>query len=256
MMNRNTKIAAVSPRQQKRCSFRLSVPMRLLCAFLVALLFCACAGGSGSSGFDASPSAENEVINQVLTTRQCEPGEELTICPANEEALHVPGTDQMPIPPEFQVSTGLNPAEIARCAETDERTCRLAVQIAIIGLPTGAGYQLAARGLEPSSTWTVSGPAVTLDELGATELTAVVDVPAASTLVQLAVLVFDSGVGTTVGEILTLAETGASFAFVADPVPISVESSLGVFTGSRCSGWRTGLCGSSWAEGPLTDWVD
>jgi hypothetical protein len=118
------------------------------------------------------------------------------------------------------VSTGLNAAEIARCGATDEPTCRLAAQVAIVGLPAGAAYQLAARGFEPLSPWTITGAAVTLDDLGATEFSAIVEVPAASTSLQIAVLVFSSGTGTAVGEIRTLMETGASFAFVADPTPI------------------------------------
>jgi hypothetical protein len=195
--------------------------MRVASAVLLAaFLLSACAGGSGSSGFDISPSSENQIIDQVLTARQCRSGEELTICPANEDALHVPGNDPTPAPENIEVVTGLSPTDIARCAATDEPTCRVAVQVAIVGLPTGAAYQLAARGFEPLSAWTSAGQAVTLEELGAAEFTAIVEVPAASVSLQTAVLVFGSGSGTAVGELRTLTETGATFAFVADPTPI------------------------------------
>jgi hypothetical protein len=51
--------------------------------FLLGSALAACAGGSGSSGFDAFPSSENAAIEQALDEQRCVEFEGLTICPAD-----------------------------------------------------------------------------------------------------------------------------------------------------------------------------
>lgn len=220
MDRRNPKRAAFRLDQQKEHSFRLSLSMRSICTFLLALAMWACAGGSGSSGFDVSPAAENEAISQALVQRHCQPGEGLTICPANEDSLDVPG--QSPLPPleGTNVGTDANTTDVARCVAGGEARCRIPVSVNASGLPPGASYQIAGRGLEPLSTWTISEPAVTVADGDLVTFNGQIEVPSSSAAFQVAVLVFIDGVGTAIGEISTLTETGATLGFVSGPTPI------------------------------------
>jgi len=220
MIDRSTQHSTVSPRQQNLSSRRPSSMMRLLGAILCACALAACAGGSGSSGFDVSPAAENETIDFVLTQGQCQSSGELTICPANETGFDLPG--QMPTPgfEDTEVSANLDPSEVERCGLTDELSCRLAVTVTAHGLPAGGTYQLAARGLEPLGSWEIADAGMMPVGEGTVIFDATIEVPSESAAFQVAVLVFFDASGTALGEISTLAETGASFAFVTDPTPI------------------------------------
>lgn len=220
MDRRNPKRAAFRLDQQKGDSFRPWLSMRSICTFLLALAPWACAGGSGSSGFDVSPAAENEAINQALVQRQCQPGQGLIVCPANEDSLDVPG--QIPTPPleGTNVGTDANPTDFARCVAGSEARCRIPVSVNASGLPVGASYQVAGRGLEPLSTWTISDPAVSVADGDMVSFGAQVEVPSASAAFQVAVLVFVDGIGTATGEVDTLTETGATLGFVSGRTPI------------------------------------
>ena len=55
-------------------------------------LLAACAGGSGSSGFDDFPNAENAAINQALSQQSCVDFHGLSICPADTAPLTVSPT--------------------------------------------------------------------------------------------------------------------------------------------------------------------
>lgn len=209
-----------SAAQRNARSFRRSQVMRLVRVFLLGVLLSSCAGGSGSSGFDISPSAENESINQVLTTKQCLPDEVLTLCPANETALDVPVPGQTPAPQGVDVGTMVDSTNFGRCAEGIEQSCRLPVMITVAGLTPGSAYQVAARGSDPLSSWVIAAAASVVPGDERTAFPATIEVPAASLSIQVAVLVFIDGVGTTLGELQTLAETGADFAFVTAPTPL------------------------------------
>jgi hypothetical protein len=64
---------------------------------LLALVLHACAGGSGSSGFDVT--SENAAIHQALTEPQhCVEHDGLTICPAGVSPTGGPGTVPTPTP--------------------------------------------------------------------------------------------------------------------------------------------------------------
>lgn len=221
MMDRcTTQLNPVRSNQQKLRSPRLCSRMRLVGLCLVFAILSACAGGSGSSGFDVSPAAENEAINQVLAAKQCLPGEGLTICPANETAVDVPVPGATPAPQGVDVGTTVDTGDFMSCGLSPEEVCRLPVAVSVSGLTSGAAYQVAARGFDPLSDWIIASPATIINaDIGAT-FTATIEVPGASLSLQVAVLVFVDGTGTSLGEIRTLAETDAGFVFVTVPIPL------------------------------------
>jgi hypothetical protein len=61
-----------------------------LAALLCAVLLAACAGGSGSSGFDLALKKENEAIDRALATSGCETNAGLTICASSGSAPAAP----------------------------------------------------------------------------------------------------------------------------------------------------------------------
>lgn len=191
-------------------------------AVMTALAFVclSCAGGSGSGGFDISAKAENEAIVLALANKRCQPGEGVTICPANETELDVP-VPGMPAPQQgVDITTTVDPFDAERCGISAEPICRLAVLISVAGLTPGSAYQLAARGVEPLTSWVIDSEATVVADDVLTSFPSFVAVPSSSPSVQVAVLAFLGGVGTTTGELRTLTETGASFAFVTAPLPI------------------------------------
>jgi hypothetical protein len=203
--------------QENTRSVHLSRVMPHLLALFITVLISACAGGSGSSGFDVSPSAENDAINLSLATKQCLPGEELTICPANETALDVPVPGATPAPEGVDVGTRIDSADFGQCANSTSAICRIPVMVNVAGLTPGAAYQVAARGFDPLSSWVIADTPAFVADGGLTSFTSSIEVPRESLSIQVAVLVFIDGHGTTAGEILTLTETGADFAFVTAP---------------------------------------
>lgn len=185
---------------------------------MLAFLCSACLGGSGSSGFDATPAAENRAIQRALSERQCQPGQELTICPANEDALVVPGSEA-PIVAGTRLVADANAAEIARCAAAGEQLCSISVHVSGAGLPGGA-YQIAGRGFEPLSEWRISEQAAVFAGGDGVMFAGRIEFPVRATSFQVAVLVFADDAGTATGEIRTLGESGATLAFVSAPAPI------------------------------------
>ena len=61
-----------------------------LVALSLGMLLCACAGGSGSSGFDSFPSSENAAIDQALSEQACVAFRGLSICPADTTGATTP----------------------------------------------------------------------------------------------------------------------------------------------------------------------
>lgn len=214
---RRTRLCPARLDQEKIRSSRLSSAMRLLWVSILALWLSAC-GGSGSSGFDASPSAENDAINQALVSRQCVAGEELSICPANQTALDVPAPGMNPGPAGVDVSTMVDQEGATQCGATPQGLCHITITVTVSGLPAGAAYQVAGRSATPLTPWVIEGEATALPESGVFITT--VAVPSTSLSLQAAVLVFVGRAGTAPGEVDTLTETGASFAFVTTPVTI------------------------------------
>jgi hypothetical protein len=206
--------------QQKIWSLRPCRSMRLVTAFLLAFLISSCAGGSGSSGFDISPSAENDAINQALVSRECVPGEELTVCPANQTSLDVPAPGFPTGPANVDVSTIVDPEGATLCGNTPTGDCRIMVTVNVSGLPPDSAYQVAGRSATPLTPWVIDDEATVLTGNGVTTFTATVAVPSTSLSLQVAVLVFIERSGTATGEIRTLTETGADLAFVTTPVTI------------------------------------
>jgi hypothetical protein len=222
MKERPTRTSSASLSARRRTHCRPSPARALRGAIVAALLLpmLGCAGG-GSSGFDISPSAENDSINQALAGRRCLAGENLTICPSNVISLDVPAPGSMtPGPEDVDVSSNFDSEGVSRCATTAEEICRLSVMVQIAGLMPGAAYQLAARGIDPLSPWIVGGDTSVETDAGPASFTAGVEFPASSASVQVAILVFVDGVGTVAGETPTLTETGATFAFVTAPIAI------------------------------------
>src|SRR5262249_37920460 len=90
---------------------RGAAPRTWLAALACAVLLAACAGGSGSSGFDAALKAENQAIDRAVESETCEVENGLTICasntappPTSPTATHLPLTPT-PLPASTPTST-------------------------------------------------------------------------------------------------------------------------------------------------------
>ena len=200
---------------------RARFPLLLTGWIAIASLACSCAGGSGSSGFDISRGAEDLFIRQALDERRCVDAGGLAICPTDTESLALPAPIDQPGPgPVIEdVALGTEFAEgRAPCvfvgAVGDE--CSIVVRLRAAHLPAGALTQLVARPVAPDGPWRV-GDAVAAD--AANELTGV-RVPGNVERIQIAVLVFVSGVPVAAGEIESLREAGADLAFVTEPLEL------------------------------------
>jgi hypothetical protein len=84
-----------------------------LVALFLAMGFCACAGGSGSSGFDNFPSSENAAIDQALSEQECVLFHGLSICPADTTGAATPLPSPSPAPTTTPTSVVLNPQPTA-----------------------------------------------------------------------------------------------------------------------------------------------
>jgi hypothetical protein len=190
------------------------------CVWLLAaaLMLAACTGGSGSSGFDISPSAENAAITAALQDEQCVAGGSLTICPADAtEPLRPPGAE--PTAESVGVDTGLAFQDALRCTSVAVNgACSLEVFLSVTGFPPAAAAQLAWRGTEPGAAWRLSADAMRLSALGPS-IEFVLDA-ATDAEVEVAVLIFLDGAVAAPGTVRTLAEAGADFAFVTPKVPL------------------------------------
>jgi hypothetical protein len=172
-----------------------------LTLLLMTVALAACAGGSGSSGFDTFPRSEDAAIQQALAERRCVPRGKLTICPA-DETLPTPtasptptptppgaGASPTPVNPEqtpagaatptpaarpsatatsaatpgaIQVDTGLDPRMPVPCVAGGTSGCIFIVPFAPQGFPEPAEFRVAVRTTHPKSLWTI-GPALSRD---------------------------------------------------------------------------------------------
>jgi hypothetical protein len=207
------------------------------------LVLAACAGGSGSSGFDIT--SENVAIQQALDTQHCVTRKTLTICPA-EETLSPPTASPTPTGLPFRTPTGtttttptgpaaptttptptavphvdigVSPTSGAACVQGDSATCTLLVPFAPQGFPPSAQFRVAVRP-DSSAPWTISAEPISRDGpnmenlAGAVDLSGVGQVPSSGVFVQLAILVFLHPPAVIPAAVTELADSGADYAFV------------------------------------------
>jgi len=183
-------------------------------AACVAAAVAACAGGSGSSGFDVA--FENQLIDEALQQMKCTESATLFICPADQPADLPPPTGSPQMAPE--IDTGFGDTTAATCdAAAIDRACAVRLPLAPAGLPAGAVLAVAVRSTVPPGDWTTDGEAIPVS--GPTEVNA--QVPAGSSSVQIAVLVFFDGVvPLPAGRLETLTGSGADLAFVTPSLQV------------------------------------
>ncbi len=180
---------------------------------LVGLALAACAGGSGSSGFD-----ENAAIQQALDTQSCVRRLGLDICP----------TDQPPAAtPQPRVDTGGidHSGSIACLPSPGSATCAFTLPFAPQGFPTNAVFRVAVR-TDTSGLWTIGGELPPEGTPAAPTFDAPVSLAAPpgaagnGVAVQLAVLVFLDPAAAVSGDFDQLAATHADDAFVTSELTV------------------------------------
>ncbi len=202
----------------------------------LALVLAACAGGSGSSGFDAF-ATENAAITAALDQQRCVTRKGFTICPADESQAMVPETSPTPVPGRQptptttapRVDTGVDSTTPIDCAPLDvPAACTFTVPFAPQGFPPDAVFRVAVRQLEPLSPWRIGpqlgGVGSPLDFDAPVEVDASTASSSPTVAVQIAVLVFRSSVTAVPSEVKELADSGAEFAFVTTQLVVRPES--------------------------------
>jgi hypothetical protein len=239
MMRRKIDGATGGPRR------RAALAVRLLAALC---LLWGCAGG-GSSGFDVV-AAENDTIDRVLDTSNCETERGLTICasstaaptaggptitatpvpmstgtptgspaaatqtttPARGTPTATPSRTATAPPAAPGVDIGLDPADVANCeVASDAQSCTLTVFFMPTSVPAGAAYRGAVRQRQPDSPWQI---------VPVTGHQFTIEIPPNVALLQTAVLVYERDPGPVPTEVPVLSDSGADFAFVTPPVTV------------------------------------
>lgn len=189
---------------------------------IVALLaLSACAGGSGSSGFDISPGFENARIALSLDESRCVESAGLTICPADRPPSSTPApNDPTPNFGDVAVLSGVVEAGGLRCSFTDESSdaCTVDLSPSAVGLGDDRVLQVAVRAVDPLSDWMI------VDAVSASGGTVFAQVPASYERVQVAILVFSDGEALASGTLGVLAEGGADLVFVTDVVAVNADT--------------------------------
>jgi hypothetical protein len=85
--------------------------------FVLGLLLSACAGGSGSSGFDTFPNSENAAIQTALDEQRCVEFEGLNICPADTNQGTQPSATPTRMPTGTPTSS-FNPTPVRSATAT------------------------------------------------------------------------------------------------------------------------------------------
>lgn len=181
-----------------------------------AMALGACAGGSGSGGFDITESA---AIRQAIEAYECVRVDTLVICPMTQPGEDAPGSER--------VDATMAAAETVPCLEM-AGTCTFTPTFLPGGFPDGARFNIASRQSD-TDPWMVSPP-VEVTPGGLPSLSSPVSVPerdAASGVssVQFAVLVFLTPREFPSGPVAELASTAADFAFVTDLLPAEATAS-------------------------------
>lgn len=204
--------------------FRDAIPFRRLslrgAIALVLAMLSGCAGGSGSSGFDISPAAENGFILLALDSMQCVDADGLAICPANTDDLVLPGAIDTPgVPPP---TVGLSSDELLASlpcafAEGDADACSANVDFRVTGLPDGTAVVFAIRDAAGTGTWSLGEATVVEAGYVSTSLR----IAAAPDVVQIAVLVYEETAPMAPGEIEVLSLASPDIVFVTSAVPLA-----------------------------------
>lgn len=180
------------------------------------LVAAGCAGGSGSSGFDLSPSLEGAHIHDVLDERECQELNGVAICPTDQSPLALPpATLPDPAESDVRLDTGLAGIDVLACPAAP---CQVQLQLAAAGLPPGSILQVAVRDASSLGPWRLE-PAVAL----ATDrvLSSAIDVPDGVTSIQAAVLVYVGVEPLAAGELDLLSASGAALVFVSAPLSVT-----------------------------------
>lgn len=194
--------------------------------WLLAALLAGC-GGSGSSGFDPSI-LEGMLIDEAITDQRCvddvPAGYDLPLCPSG-----VPVDDPvhgLPSPGELLVTVTLTGGSFVDCGIREgEEVCRMSLDIETEGLPAGSELRVAAR-ITPDGAWSV-GPAIPVEPVnGNDDLMRPVTFDfappgGAEQSLRVAVLVFLTSRPSVPSTVKVLTETGADYAFVAPPLPVT-----------------------------------
>jgi len=231
-----------------------------LLLWLLSATLAACAGGSGSSGFDIR--SENSAIEQALAEQRCVQRESLSICPAAEVTespaptptapstatpsnvspngptpASTPAATATPTPTATppvttpQVEIHLDRVAAVPCVGSDQGgACSFTLPFEAQGFAPEAAFRVATRTVNPDSRWTIGAASlpVGLSNPSSFEGPATVSVPANSSdariTAQAAVLVFEDpspGVPDTVEE---LADTAAEAAYVTAPFTLEFSA--------------------------------
>lgn len=194
---------------------------RLSLSMLLTVLLAAC-GGSGSSGFDVAPGLEAPLIERAIAEQRCVEGDGgLSICASGVPVPNPDGGMHTPGPGELRVDASF--AGEVDCGPTGG--CATSLEVAIAGLPVGAEVRIAARSAG-ASFWRVGEPIEVQSSAGGGAVVApvgseLVGDAAPGDEVQIAVLVFVPPLGDVPAEVAELRETGARYAFVLAPVPLT-----------------------------------
>lgn len=202
-----------------------------LLGWALAAYVCACAGGSGSSGFDALP--EGAAIQQALEQQECVTRRGLMICPAEEASGVVPSgtppvaavptptpSPQRPHPPHSPViNTGIHDAMPVACFDVGTNLgCLVSVPFTAEGFAVGTEFHVAVRTLEPPGPWIISASPAPNEGPSAPSFDGTVSVAApvrAPTVrVQVAILAFEAPPTAVPSEVEELADSGADAAYV------------------------------------------
>ncbi len=185
---------------------------RVWIAILLAVVLAGC-GGSGSSGFDNGPAAEDAAIRLALSEQRCVEHEAVEFCPADPRSPSVPGAPS--------VVTGLDGSGAIHCLQqVPGGSCTFTLPFVPEGFSEGAAFRVAARTLDPVASWTIGEVPAPPDQLGDPGLRAsvAVTVPVTTTdlgaRLQLAVLVFLTPPGSVPGTLKELTHSGADLIFV------------------------------------------
>jgi hypothetical protein len=194
--------------------------------WLLAILLgaAACAGGSGSSGFDSAPN-ESAAITLALQEQRCVDSPTLTVCPTN---VAPPADVHRPHPPG-EIDVSVNQSGAVACAQvTADAACTFTLPFSSDGFPPGSTFRVAVRSVDPPSPWAFTAPPVPSgapDTPGLEVPVAVVPQagPAANTRVQVAVLVFAEPPNALPATVQELGDTGADFAYVTHELTLQPQ---------------------------------
>ena len=188
---------------------RRTVWLIILLLALLPLGLAACAGGSGSSGFE--PVSEDAAITQALTTQACVRSDALTVCPAD-----VAGPPKAP----GSIETGVDQSRPVSCTLETATNCNLIVPFMPEGFGPDAVFRVAVRNVDPNGKWRISAAPIPNGTPGAPDFDGAVgvdrppDTQSTAGHVQLAILVFLHTPPTSFQPVDTLSETGAEFVYV------------------------------------------